>query len=168
MDSFSSLKIKNTIDTISWCSDFTARCDACQGIKEWCAKKAFRMLCWHSECWKDAYQTRWHTCAQAWRLFSFHCHMEGRWESNLWIKKKGAWLGNRQKTAIIPAIYHLCGFRLDWLALPLIWVVMKSAKKTFIFHLKIKTSLSKFWRKKHDTALNFCSKWFIPQISAHT
>lgn len=37
-------------------------------------------------CWDAAYQTRWHTCAQEWCLFSFRCHMEGRWESNLWMK----------------------------------------------------------------------------------
>ncbi len=91
------LEMEDTIDTILYCSsDFTERCDTCQDVSEWSVRTVFGMLCWHSGCWEDTYRTRWHTCAPEWRLFSFHCHMGGRWESNLRIKE-GARFGNQWK-----------------------------------------------------------------------
>jgi len=70
--------------------DFTETFDACQGICD-CVLFVFRGR------QEDAYQTRWHTFDQAWHLFSFHCHMEDRWESNLRRKKMG--YGTRSKTS---------------------------------------------------------------------
>lgn len=57
----------------------------------------------------SSYQTRWHTCAPALRLFSSRCHREGRWESNLRMRE-GSEIRRESKhvaqVATVPAMNH--------------------------------------------------------------